>query len=425
VTYRDEKSIQLLGNRLGKIQDTLLAEDSSDRFQAGYRRFISAIDRDRSLAHWRTVVGWAAGLSAAACAAFALWVSAPFKPPTLSFNVGDQHTQGIVGEWITAPGDKGVPVLFSDGTRVELDPYTRARIGLYDERAGRVILESGSARLKVVHRDGVQWRVDAGPFAVRVTGTTFDLTWKPESQLFEINLREGSVTVDGPVLDQGRNVRKGQTLRVSVTRSMALLAETSSMVASRDWPTPSAEQPRDDRQESASNDASNGVSENRPVARTDASDARWKELAEEGRYEEALAAAENRGFTRLCNRLGPASLLRLAEVARFAGRLDRTEQALRQVRERFSKRREAAIAAYTLGRAAFDQKGSYGEAEKWFEVYLREQPSGALAREALGRLMEAQSHQGRHDRAKQTARRYLDRFPNGPHTDIAARLVAE
>jgi TolA-binding protein len=319
-----------------------------------------------------------------------------------------------------------MPVAFSDGTWVDLEPNTRARIGLQDTQGGRIVLESGSARLNVVHRERVQWRVDAGPFSVHVTGTAFHVTWAPDSQLFEVALREGAVFVDGPVLDKGRTVRKGQTLRVSVTRPMALLAEATSLPSYREWvtglkaetaPKESGETESDSSHETAQTSATPG--------RADTLDARWKELADEGHYEDALAAAEGRGFRHLCQRLGAASLLRLAEVARFAGRIDRAEQALVLLRERFPKRRESAIAAYTLGRAAFDQKGAYAEAGKWFETYLSQQPSGPLAREALGRLIEAQDRQGRHDKAKQTARRYLERYPDGPHTDIAARLIAK
>lgn len=423
---RDEKPFQLLGARVGNVQDKLLVEEAPDRFQMGYRRFLLSIDRETYPARWRAAFCWAAGLSVAAAAAFAFWWTAAARPTVLSFKVGSERTPGIVGEWITAPSSQSIPVAFSDGTWVDLEPNTRARIGLQDTQVRRIVIESGSARVHVVHRDRVRWRVDAGPFAVHVTGTAFNVNWAPDSQLFEVALREGVVIVDGPVLDKGQTVRKGQTLRVSVTRPMALLADASSLPSYREWARHLNAEAEPEAGRATESDSTHEVTHTSTTrGRADTLDGRWKELADEGHYEEALAAAEGRGFRHLCRRLGAASLLRLAEVARFAGRVDRAEQALLLLRERFPKRRESAIAAYTLGRAAFDQKGAYAEAGKWFETYLRQQPSGPLAREALGRLIEAQDRQGRHDKAKQTARRYLERYPDGPHTDIASRLIAQ
>ncbi len=230
------------------------------------------------------------------------------------------------------------------------------------------------------------------------------------------------MVADGPVLNKGQTSPKARPLEFR-SRAMALLAATNSLPSYREWIARSQSE-SDEKQKTQSETTRERQTE---VARrrTDALDARWKELADEGQYEKALAWAEDRGFGRLCRRLGAASLLRLAEVARFAGRVDRAEEALLVLRERFPKRRESAFAAYTLGRAAFDQKGAYDEARKWFEVYLRQQPSGPLAREALGRLMEAQHRQGREQEAKNTARRYIDRYSDGPHADIAARLLAE
>lgn len=421
--FLDEKPIERLAIRVKRVQDKLLAENAPERFEKGYRAFISAIDQETPQRRWPAAIRWAVSLSVAATAVFALWWIRTDRATTLSFTVGHEHTPGTVGGWITAPPDKSVPVDFSDGTRLALEPNTRARIGLYQLTAARIVLEAGSARVSVVHRERVQWRVDAGPFSVRVTGTRFKVSWNPELQLFEVTLREGAIIAEGPVLNQGQTVGRGQTLRVSLPRAMALLASTNALPSYRDWVASMRSDANKDR-DNESKFTSEAQTESRRK-RANGSDVRWMELAEQGHYEAALGAAEERGFHRLCRSLGVASLVRLAEVARFAGRVDRTEEALLVLRKRFPKHRESAIAAYTLGLAAFDQKRDYHEAEKWFEVYLRQQPSGPLAREALGRLMEAQYRLGRKPNAKHTARRYLDQYSDGPHADIAARLIDE
>ena len=57
--------------------------------------------------------------------------------------------------------------------------------------------------------------------------------------------------------------------------------------------------------------------------------------------------------------------------------------------------------------------------------YLDETPRGPLAREALGRLMEAQSLAEDSVAAVSSAARYLETYPGGPHALLAKRLVAQ
>jgi len=97
---------------------------------------------------------------------------------------------------------------------------------------------------------------------------------------------------------------------------------------------------------------------------------------------------------------------------------------LHTLRTRFPKSRAASMAAYTLGASAFDQRQAFADAANWFETYLREQPRGALAREALGRLMEARERAGQIEAARSAAQRYLDAYPTGPHEQLARRLLA-
>ena len=77
-----------------------------------------------------------------------------------------------------------------------------------------------------------------------------------------------------------------------------------------------------------------------------------------------------------------------------------------------------------MARLHFDQLGQYDEAARWFRTYLGEQPRGPFAREALGRLMESEQRSGQVAQAKETARRYLERYPSGPHAHLAQRLVS-
>ncbi len=439
---RDDTGLKQLGARLAGLQDRLRDLEAPDRFEVGCRRFLEATERPPGSAAGRKVVPLFVGGALAAAAALLLFLQPTSQPEALSFTVGQGREPGVAERWIAAGGQGTTPIRFSDGTGVRLEPGARARVAAIDQRGARLILESGRARVNVVHRQHSRWRVDAGPFEVLVTGTAFSVYWSGEEQLFELEMSEGSVTVHGPVLNGGNALRRGQSLRVSVPESTALVYAAGGLPergASDSW-VETAGAPAETGAATAETQAETAETapigkadesrEQRPAAVTEKPSSEsergnWKALAEEGRYEEALRAAEAVGFATLCKRLGPADLLRLAEAARFAGRAARAEQALVMLRERFARSRHAAIAAYTLGRTAFDQQAAYGKAARWFETYIEEQPSGPLAREALGRLMEARQRAGLKQKARAAASDYLRRYPQGPHADIAARLAGQ
>ena len=133
----------------------------------------------------------------------------------------------------------------------------------------------------------------------------------------------------------------------------------------------------------------------------------------------------DRGMERTLCESDAAQILLLGDAARLIGRLEMASESYRKLRERFPGTGRAATAAFSLGRMAFDQQGNCEEAILWLEVYLDEQSGATLSREALGRLMEAQIRCSRTESAKQTARRYLDNYTNGPHGQRASELLGE
>jgi TolA-binding protein len=80
-----------------------------------------------------------------------------------------------------------------------------------------------------------------------------------------------------------------------------------------------------------------------------------------------------------------------ADTARHARAHDDARRLLVDLRQRYPSSIEATRAAFDLGVIEFEQ-GAFMRAAESFEVYLREAPDGPLAREALGRLMEAYEH---------------------------------
>lgn len=149
----------------------------------------------------------------------------------------------------------------------------------------------------------------------------------------------------------------------------------------------------------------------------------WQGLALTGDYQGALAAVEREGFAAVLAGANVADLKRLGDVARLAKAPKRARAAYEELRRRVPGTDVAAVAAFELGRIAFDDARAFADARRWFATYLSERPQGGLAQEALGRLFEAQERAGEHEAARAGARSYLARYPNGPHAALAGKLV--
>ena len=122
-----------------------------------------------------------------------------------------------------------------------------------------------------------------------------------------------------------------------------------------------------------------------------------------------------------CASAGVEELGALADAAHYARDQEREGYAWRLLRKRFPGTARAALAAFALGRLEFDAHGSYPKAAEWFGTYLKEQPGGALVREARGRLMEATLRAGDTRGARALGAAYLRDYPSGPHAGSRAQ----
>jgi hypothetical protein len=340
----------------------------------------------------------------------------------LSFEIGAEHEHGTVGAWVAAPAERSEILRFSDGSEIELQPHAQARVTVLERTVARVVLEHGAADVRIEPGGARTWRIDAGPYLVTVTGTQFMVAWDPQRELFELDLRVGAVTVEGPQTGGAREVHAGQRLQISdAAPEVAAVAPVQIDLPAPvephvEPPVPSApvttvERAVRERSRRAEPSAA-------PIIATPS----WQALADGGSYRDALATAESLDFATLCTSLPEDELLRLADVARFARRPARAIEALDAVRRRFPDTDAAATAAFERGRIALDKR-AHADAARWLSTYLAERPGGALAREATGRLIEALAGAGKHEDARAAARDYLDRYPKGPHADLAASVL--
>jgi hypothetical protein len=378
--------------------------------------------------------GRAALLLAAACVlcAVLVWLVAP-RPGALSFAVGTPPAPGIVGEWIAASSDAPSVVHFSEGTSLTLSPSAKLRITETSAHGAGVLLEQGSVEASVVHAGAdTRWALRAGPFDVRVTGTRFEASWDPIEQIFELTMREGSVIVRGPVLSSERALVAGERLRISVRdRGLTISAEpssTTSAVVVGAAPSASASDATAAEPDAlpAASASATGIATPRPSgAITPGSDAlaergpSWRELAAAGKYKDAFAATERTGFAQEIAVASSSDLSTLADIARFAGRPALAREALLAQRKRFGARGRSA---FLIGKTAADQQGNAGEGVRWFEIYLSEEPGGALAEQALGRIMELTRRDS--GAARSAAERYVARYPKGSYAGLARSILA-
>lgn len=420
-----------LGRAIADEQDALLAND--DDLRIVRERVLASVEAGPSRPRWRrSAVVLAA--AAAVLAAVALLVVG-LAPKKLEFTVGAMRTAGSVDQWLAA-GTKPLTVDFSDGTRVALAPSSRARITAVEPTGATVAVETGHAEFAVVHRKHTSWRVTLGPFAVHVTGTRFNVDWDPDAQVMVLKLVEGRVTVSGCVLGDGRPVVAGETVRASCKERRVEITSappaSASAAAAANPPASSAiaevtpeALPLEGAAaaDSAAPPGSAAPAESAAPAGPAKSD--WRKLVRTGRYRDAYAAADAEGFDALCSRGSAGDLLMLGDAARLSGKLAKAEHAYLTLRQRFGGGGTGAVAAFMLARIAFDQRGAPGQAARWLQTYLSEAPGGPLAREALGRLIEAERRSGNRAGAEQTARQYLARYPSGPHAELARRVLGE
>lgn len=338
----------------------------------------------------------------------------------LTFAIGNASARAELGEWVRAPENDTLPLAFSDGTHILLRQSAQARVTQTSVHGAHLVLERGGLVAEVAHKKQARWELQAGPFSVLVRGTHFNLDWSPENSTFNLELTEGLVDVLGPGLAGSVAVKTGQRLRVAASSGGWQIESTElgQSAAPIDVQTAASVASNSPIQAPPSSSAASASPKEFGPAKPG-----WQELAAAADYPEALAAARKLGLQRICSTSSVADLTRLAQVARAGGDAEIARTVLRSVRERFAGTAEAAMATFDLGRLAFDTSGRFLEAVHWFKDYLREFPHGKLAREAMGRLMEALERGGDHSGAREVANDYLLKYPTGPHVGLAHRLL--
>jgi transmembrane sensor len=403
-------ALRILGERLAREQDALLARSpEGDTFGHPVRR------RRRRTAMLPVAAAFVVMVAAAAVAVVSFRARRGGAPDVLGVTVGGEAIAR--DQWISAPMDASLPIRFSEGTEVALQPEGQARVIELTETGAHLMLESGRALVSVTPNRKGHWTFSAGPFIVEVKGTRFEIGWNPRDDIFQVTLSEGKVTISGCALGDARPLFAGETLRASCRTHDFRIAPTA---APSSFPA-RAEEPVDSPMPAPSVSAIVAApSSSRPFGGV--AGETWQSLARANRFKEAFRRVNERGFDAELARADAEDLLLLGDVSRLSGNYGHALRAYEKVRSRAPGTERAANAAFAMGRVYFDQRDAYGEAARWFATYSSERSDGPLAREALGRQMEALSRAGDRAGADRAAEQYLRQYPKGPHAPLARTL---
>jgi ferric-dicitrate binding protein FerR (iron transport regulator) len=397
-------------DEVGKLMREATPPASLQQHLEGRARLIASVERMRRPSRARPVLVAFSFAAAAVVLAFFVFRMRSGATPPLAWHVEDGAVgaQGYVSIPPTAPSAR---LVFDDGSDVALAPGSRGRVAATTAAGAEVVLEQGRARVRVQHHDRTRWMVDAGPFAVRVTGTEFVVAWAADAEMLDVWMKQGRVEVAGPVLGEALVLSAGQHLR-------ARLKDSTVQIDADPEPVDAVNPPP-----ASSTLVVPGVEVSGATPTAAPAGPTWPKLVTSGDYARVLREADAEGVGHALATRPLPDLRALGDAARYAGTSAVAKRAYGAIRTRFASSGEARTAAFLLGRVAEEQDHATVDAVRWYDTYVAEAPGGAFAGDALGRKMVLVSKTQGRDAARPLADRYLQRFPGGPYAAAAHDLA--
>jgi TolA-binding protein len=420
MTRKDEAIREATAKRVGQFIAGEIGTAPSAGLEGKFMPRLSALRKARRNRQWLA-------LSAAAvlCLVVAGVLSGRFgygQPDTnLSYRV-DGHAPPA-GGYVLAQSSQS-SLAFSDGSRVMLSARARGRVVEVSSAGARFALEEGLVSVDIVHRANGRWLFEAGPFLVTVHGTSFTVEWHPTDAVFELRLRQGSVSVSSPVAPALLGLRAGQTLRVNLRDQTSTVG---TLHVEKVAPAPSNSLGGAAPALAAPVDLVQLPAPSPPASSQTPSwsSRKWPTAVANGRAVAVLDEAEQLGMARVLRQADSDDLWAIANAARYAKRYELAEQALTEQRRRFAGSQHAREAAFLLGRLHDGDPAGPSVALTWYDRYLSEAPRGPYVPDALGRKMTLMGRWGRRAEALALAAEYLRRFPQGTYANAAQLLLRE
>jgi hypothetical protein len=348
-------------------------------------------------------------------------------PPQLTYRI--EGGRVLDGGYLREEGPEGMAVTFSEGSTLKLTPGTRGRLRSITREGARIAVDRGTASFRITPNPARHWWIEAGPFVVSVKGTVFDVSWEPSIERFALELREGIVSVAGPVSDGTLTLRPGQQVVVNLTRSETII--TDGQPAKDTVGEPEASEVR--RADLALPSATTAPplppsalpgSAKTPSPATSVTEVRsWTQELASGHWDRILAEVNRVGIETALNRASSEDLFALADAARYRRQVDLARDALMTQRRRFPNSPRATDALFLLGRVEESRGGAATHALAWYDEYLRRAPSGGFAAEALGRKLIISKETHSTVQTRSIAEAYLRQFPKGSYAGTARAIL--
>ncbi len=309
-----------------------------------------------------------------------------------------------------APADADAPppwrkaLEFADGSRAYVrDDKSQVVVARAETAVTEVALARGRARFVITPNPTRRFRVAAGPVEVEVLGTVFEV----------------DRTVDGTRVE----VERGRVAVVWPGGRTELGAGDGQLFANSIDPQAAAPEPEPQPSGSAdtTSDADESAERAAPAPRSPrASGAQnWRQHAEQGDFSRAFALL-TKERARVADDV--EELLLAADSARLSGHAAQSLPYLRKVVDMHDRDPRAPLAAFTLGSVLMHQLGRPREAEAAYARARALAPAGSLAQDALARQVEAAHRAGDTARARELARQYIERYPEGRRVRAVRRF---
>jgi TolA-binding protein len=311
-------------------------------------------------------------------------------------------------------------VLFSDESRMGVEPSAKVRMLSTDAHGAQVAIADGAIDVYVKPRQDSSWRFEAGPFSVLVKGTAFRLGFDAATGRMDLHVKAGVVEVLPPHEDHVLSLRGGESLELFAKppREAPIAAAVQ---ATLPLATPPETAPAG--RVAAKHDTHGGLGR---LAMHDGASARpsvsWSDLIAKGDFSAITEDAERCGLDVIVARSPALDLIALADAARYTRKYEMARQALLALRARFPGSGHAEDAAFFLGRLSEVMPASSDAALTWYDTYLAEASRGSFVAEALGRKLTLLVHRDP-EMAHKTAQTYLQRFPEGNQAELARSVV--
>jgi hypothetical protein len=325
-----------------------------------------------------------------------------------------------VGPAQTITATSSTRVLFSDESRLGIEPSSKIKMLGTDAHGAQVAVADGSIDVFVKPRKDSSWRFEAGPFSILVKGTAFRLGFDAAKGRLDLHMKTGVVEVRDPYKDRVSILRGGDSLELLANPAN----EASNIAPAQVTPplppaTPLQTLPaRPTALKPFAHDGPGRLAMHDGASHS----ASWSDLIAKGDFSAVVQDAERRGLDVTLARGSAVDLITLADAARYTKQYETARQALLALRARFAGSERAKDAAFFLGRLSEVGPASSDAALTWYDTYLAEADRGPYASEALGRKLTLLVGKDP-ERAHKVARSYLQRFPQGNQAELAQSVV--